>query len=154
MYLGRHVGVGSGSTGRVRTTSTGHIGVVSGANDGIMSNNSGSTCIGSNQPTGVSFYTGGSQTSLNSLGSTNSTNSSDIRYIMDHHQYSITKDGSDTNVQDPSSSASDCYESAFLDIIKRALHDIHSLRFGPDSPFNFNAKPPDNFSSELVYVRA
>ncbi|CAH8591308.1 unnamed protein product [Schistosoma guineensis] len=154
LYLGRHVGVGSGSTGRVRTTSTGHIGVVSGANDGIMSNNSGSTCIGSNQPTGVSFYTGGSQTSLNSLGSTNSTNSSDIRFIMDHHQYSITKDGSDTNVQDPSSSASDCYESAFLDIIKRALHDIHSLRFGPDSPFNFNAKPPDNFSSELVYVRA
>ncbi|VDO72450.1 unnamed protein product, partial [Schistosoma mattheei] len=155
LYLGRHAGVASGSTGRVRTTSTGHIGVVSGANDGIMSNNSGSSCIGSNQPTGVSFYTGGSQTSLNSLGSTNSTNSSDIRFIMDHHQYSITKDGNDTNVQDPSSSsAPDCYESAFLDIIKRALHDIHSLRFGPDSPFNFNAKPPDNFSSELVYVRA
>ncbi|CAI2731408.1 unnamed protein product [Schistosoma spindalis] len=154
LYLGRHVGVGSGSTGRVRTTSTGHIGVVSGANDGIMSNNSGSSCIGSNQPTGVSFYTGGSQTSLNSLGSTNSTNSSDIRFIMDHHQYPITKDGNDPNVQDPSSSASDCYESAFLDIIKRALHDIHSLRFGPDSPFNFNAKTPDNFSSELVYVRA
>ncbi|VDO98096.1 unnamed protein product [Schistosoma margrebowiei] len=125
LYLGRHVGVGSGSTGRVRTTSTGHIGVT-GANDGIMSNNSGSTCIGSNQPTGVSFYTGGSQTSLNSLGSTNSTNSSDMRFIMDHHQYSITKDGNDTHVQDPSSSASDCYESAFLDIIKRALHDIHS----------------------------
>ncbi|XP_018646967.1 hypothetical protein Smp_164300, partial [Schistosoma mansoni] len=153
LYLGRHAGVGSGSTGRVRTTSTGHIGVLSGANDGIMSNNSGSTCIGSNQPTGVSFYTGGSQTSLNSLCSTNS-NSSDMRFIMDHHQYYTTKDGNDTIVQDHSSSASDCYESAFLDIIKRALHDIHSLRFGPDSPFNFNAKLPDTFTNELVYVRA
>ncbi|CAH8620309.1 unnamed protein product [Schistosoma rodhaini] len=153
LYLGRHAGVGSGSTGRVRTTSTGHIGVLSPANDGIMSNNSGSTCTGSNQPTGVSFYTGGSQTSLNSLCSTNS-NSSDMRFIMDHHQYYTTKDGNDTIVQDHSSSASDCYESAFLDIIKRALHDIHSLRFGPDSSFNFNAKLPDSFSNELVYVRA
>ncbi|CAH8532950.1 unnamed protein product [Schistosoma turkestanicum] len=144
LHVGRHSG--DDSTGRIRTTSTGNIGVVGSIGDGITSSNSGSSYVGSNQPARISLYTGGSQTSLNSLGCTNSQNLSD-------HQHYSTKDDNNTLLQDHFSSAAD-YESAFLDIIKRALHDIHSLRFGPDLIFNPSAKPSDSFNSELVYVRA
>lgn len=151
LYLGRHIG---NSTGRIRTTSTGHIGGGScGGGDGNISTNSGSSFVTApSQPAKISFYTGGSQTSLNSLG----TGCSDSPLSTMDYQFSTKDSGrsSCTHVQDSCTSSDNYYESAFLDIIKRALQDIHSLRCGPESPFCIGSKPPEAFNSELPYVRA
>ncbi|KAK4468242.1 hypothetical protein MN116_008398 [Schistosoma mekongi] len=152
LYLGRH---SDHSTGRIRTTSTGHIGGGScgGGGDGNISTNSGSSFVTApSQPAKISFYTGGSQTSLNSLG----TGCSDSPLSTMDYQFSTKDSGSSscTHVHDSSTSSDNYYESAFLDIIKRALRDIHSLRCGPESSFCMGSKPPEAFNNELPYVRA
>ncbi|CAH8860398.1 unnamed protein product [Trichobilharzia szidati] len=167
----QHLGVGGGGGGgRVRTTSTGQL--------------SSTVTTGVNQSSKVSFYTGGSQTSLNSLGmgcSNSSPPPLDNRLLIDQGSMNsvVNSNNLSTSIQQQqqqqheSSSTTpttttgiDYYESAFLEIIKRAIDDIHSLRYGPDVQFQSTGngkhqqgqpQPTDTTtttSSELTYVRA
>ncbi|CAH8597489.1 unnamed protein product [Heterobilharzia americana] len=139
-----HVRQGSG---RIRTTSTGQLGGYSTTESTVVTT----------QPHQVHFYTGGSQSSLNNAG-TGCSNSPTLDTRIQRDQSLAGVGGGGGGGGDSSSAHEstvfDYYESAFLEIIKRAIQDIHLLRFGPDSQICSTTKQQSDASSELNYVRA